>query len=98
MLYNKKGVKKRDDEEKYDDKRMKMMKKNRPDDVGSVEKGKQDKNDKNAPFNPDIINICGLSMLLILSIALRYFSPGTQVFPSPQKPTFPNSNSTRNSR
>ena len=24
------------------------------------------------------------------------FSSGTQVFPSPQKPTFPNSNSTRN--
>ena len=32
MLYNKKGVKKRDDEEN-DDKRMKIMKKNRPDDV-----------------------------------------------------------------
>ena len=26
----------------------------------------------------------------------RGFSPGTLVFPSPQKPTFPNSNSTRN--
>ena len=26
----------------------------------------------------------------------RGFSPGTPVFPSPQKPTFPNSNSTRN--
>ena len=26
----------------------------------------------------------------------RRFSPGTPVFPSPQKPTFPNSNSTRN--
>ena len=25
----------------------------------------------------------------------RAFSPGTPVFPSPQKPTFPNSNSTR---
>ena len=56
------------------------------------------KNDKDVPFNPDIIKICGLSLLLILSIALRNFSPGTQVFPSPQKPTFPNSNSTRNSR
>ena len=32
MLYNKKGVKKRDDEEN-DEKRMKIMKKNRPDDV-----------------------------------------------------------------
>ena len=28
-------------------------------------------------------------------MALRGFSPGTPVFPSPQKPTFPNSNSTR---
>ena len=26
----------------------------------------------------------------------RGFSPGTPVFPSPEKPTFPNSNSTRN--
>ena len=40
--------------------------------------------------------ICGLSLLLVLSLALRGFSPGTPVFPSPQKPTFPNSNSTRN--
>ena len=40
--------------------------------------------------------ICGLSLLLVLSFALRGFSPGTPVFPSPQKPTFPNSNSTRN--
>ena len=30
------------------------------------------------------------------SLSLRDFSPGTSVFPSPQKPTFPNSNSTRN--
>ena len=28
-------------------------------------------------------------------MALRGFSPGTPVFPSPQKPAFPNSNSTR---
>ena len=34
--------------------------------------------------------------LLVLSFAPRGFSPGTPVFPSPQKPTFPNSNSTRN--
>ena len=34
--------------------------------------------------------------LLVLSVAPRGFSPGTPVFPSPQKPTFPNSNSTRN--
>ena len=40
--------------------------------------------------------ICGLSLLLVLSLAPRGFSPGTLVFPSPQKPTFPNSNSTRN--
>ena len=38
----------------------------------------------------------GLSLLLVLSFAARGFSPGTPVFPSPQKPTFPNSNSTRN--
>ena len=40
--------------------------------------------------------ICGLSLLLVLSFAPRGFSPGTPVFLSPQKPTFPNSNSTRN--
>ena len=40
--------------------------------------------------------ICGLSLLLVLSLASRGFSPGTPVFPSPQKPTFPNSSSTRN--
>ena len=34
--------------------------------------------------------------MLVLSFALRGFSPGTVLFPSPQKPTFPNSNSTRN--
>ena len=38
----------------------------------------------------------GLSLLLVLSFAPRGFSPGPPVFPSPQKPTFPNSNSTRN--
>ena len=46
--------------------------------------------------NPGVDAICGLSLLLILSFAPRGFSPGTPVFPSPQKPTFPNSNSTRN--
>ena len=35
----------------------------------------------------------GLSLLLILSSAPGCFSPGTPVFPSPQKPTLPNSNS-----
>ena len=33
---------------------------------------------------------------MVLSFASRGFSPGTPVFPSPQKPAFPNSNSTRN--
>jgi len=37
--------------------------------------------------------ICGLSLLLVLVLALGGFFPGTPVFPSPQKPTFPNSNS-----
>ena len=37
--------------------------------------------------------ICGLSLLLVLFSAPRGFSLGTPVFPSPQKPTFPNSNS-----
>ena len=40
--------------------------------------------------------LCGLSLLLVLSFAPRGFSLGTSVFPSPQKLTFPNSNSTRN--
>ena len=46
--------------------------------------------------NPGVDTICGLSLLLVLSSAPRGFSPGTPVFPSPQKPTFRNSNSTRN--
>ena len=46
--------------------------------------------------NPGLDAICGLSLLLVLSFAPRGFSPGTPVFPSPQKPTFPNSSSTRN--
>ena len=36
--------------------------------------------------------MCGLSLLLVLFSVPRGFSPGTPVFPSPQKPTFPNSN------
>ena len=32
---------------------------------------------------------------MVLSFAPRGFSPGTPVFPSPQKPTFSNSNSTK---
>ena len=35
---------------------------------------------------------CGLSLLLVLVLAPRGFSPGTPVFPSPQKPTLLNSN------
>ena len=35
-------------------------------------------------------------LLLVLSLDPRGYSPGTPVFPSPQKLTFPNSNSTRN--
>ena len=45
---------------------------------------------------PGFDSICGLSLLLVLFLAPRGFSPGTLVFPSPQKPTFPNSNSARN--
>ena len=42
---------------------------------------------------PGLGVICGLSLLLVLVLASRGFSPGFPVFPSPQKPTFPNSNS-----
>ena len=49
------------------------------------------------PMRPGLIPgpgvICGLSLLLFLFSAPRGFSPGTPVFPSPQKSTFPNSNS-----
>ena len=47
-------------------------------------------------LNPDVDALCGLSLLLVLPLAPRGISPDTPVFPSPQKPTFPNSNSTRN--
>ena len=47
--------------------------------------------------NPAVDAICGLSLfVVVLSFAPRGFPPGTPVFPSPQKPTFSNSNSTRN--
>ena len=46
--------------------------------------------------NPGVDAICGLSLLFVLSLAPRGFSPGTPVFPSPQNPTFPNSSSIRN--
>ena len=38
--------------------------------------------------NPGVDAICELSLLLVLSFSLRGFSPGTLVFPSPQRPTF----------
>ena len=41
---------------------------------------------------PGLVVISGLSLLLVLVLAPRGFSPGIPVFPSPQKPTFPNSN------
>ena len=37
--------------------------------------------------------MCGLSFLLVLYSAPRGFSSDTPGFPSPQKPAFPNSNS-----
>ena len=42
--------------------------------------------------------MCGLSLLLVLYSAPRGFSPGTLVLPSPQKPTFTNSNSIWNAQ
>ena len=47
------------------------------------------------PFDVSVIGagIIGLSLLLVLVLAPRGFSPGAPVFPSPQKPTHPNSNS-----
>ena len=43
--------------------------------------------------NPGFEAIFGLSLLLVLSFAPRGFSPGTPIFPSPQKPTLTDSNS-----
>ena len=40
---------------------------------------------------PRLAVLCGLSLFFVLVLAPRSFSPGTLVFPSPQKPTFPNS-------
>ena len=42
--------------------------------------------------NPGVDAMCGLSLLLVLFLAPRGFSPGTQVFPSSYKPTLSNSN------
>ena len=48
--------------------------------------------------NPGVNAICGLSLLLVFSLAPRGFSPGTPVFLSPWKPTLLNLNSTWNAR
>ena len=42
---------------------------------------------------PGLGVIFGLSLLFVQFLAPRDFSPGTPILPSPQKPTFPNSNS-----
>ena len=47
-------------------------------------------------LNPGVNVIYGLSLLLVPSFAVRGFSLGTPAFPSPQKSTFPKSNSTWN--
>ena len=47
---------------------------------------------------PGLDVICGLSLLLVLVLTPRGFSLGSPGFPSPQKPTIPNSNSLRNLR
>ena len=39
--------------------------------------------------NSGVDAICGLSLLFIIFLAPRGISPGTPVFPSPQKPTLP---------
>ena len=45
-----------------------------------------------AGSNPDIYAVGGLSLLLVLSFALRGFSLDSSDFPSPQKPMLPNLN------
>ena len=42
---------------------------------------------------PVLAVMCRLSLLLVLFSVRRGFSPGSLVFPSPQKPTIPNFNS-----
>ena len=46
--------------------------------------------------NPGVDTICGLSLLLVLSLAPRGFFSEYSGFPLSSKPAFPNSNSTRN--
>ena len=48
--------------------------------------------------NPGVDAKGGLRLLLVLSLAPRGFPPGTPVFPSPQKPKLPNSNSIWNAQ
>ena len=48
--------------------------------------------------NPSVKALCRLSLLLVLSLALRGFFPRTLVFPPPQKPMLPNSNLIWNAR
>jgi len=43
-------------------------------------------------LSPGLSDLCGLRLLLVLVLAPRGLSPDTPVFPSPQKPKFPNSN------
>ena len=77
-----------------------LLKTQRPYIQYAFEKGLFTKETKNNPFfnNRTLSSntVCGLSLLLVLPLAPRGFSPSTPVFPSPQKLTFPNSNSTRN--
>ena len=44
-------------------------------------------------YGPGLRVISRLSLLLVLVLAPRGFSPGTPVIPSPHKPTFPHSTS-----
>ena len=48
--------------------------------------------------NPGVDSKRSYSLLLVLSFASRGFSPDTPVFPFPQKPTLPNSNSILNAQ
>ena len=48
--------------------------------------------------NPGVYSKRGQSLLLVLSLASRGFSPDTPVFPFPQKLTLPNSNSIQNAQ
>ena len=48
--------------------------------------------------NPGVDSKRSYSLLLVLSFASRGFSPDTPVFPCPQKPTLPNSNSILNAQ